>query len=71
MADAELGVGVAELELFVGELAVDVEDRFLGGDFFGQLGGEDGFAGVGHGEEDNVLVFDDEASTEEAWVGPG
>ena len=64
-----VGVGVAELELFIGEFAVDVEDGLFGGNFFGQLGGEDGFAGVGYGEEDDVLVFDDEASTEEAWVG--
>ena len=68
VAYAALGVGVAELELFVGEFAVDVEDGLLGGDFFGQLGGEDGFSGVGDGEEDGVLVLDDETVAEEAGV---
>ena len=43
--------GIAELELFVGELAVDVKDAVLPGDFVGHLDGKDGFAQVGVGEK--------------------
>ena len=49
--------GVAELELFVGELAVDVEDAPAAGDFVGHLDGEDGLAQVGVGEEAADLAF--------------
>ena len=44
-------VGVAELELLFGELAVEVEDAVPLGDFFGNLHGVDGFPEVGVGEE--------------------
>lgn len=43
-------VGVAELELLFGELAVEVEDAVPLGDFFGNLHGVDGFSQVGIGE---------------------
>ena len=52
--DVRLGTvvgGIAELELFVGELAVDVEDAVLPGYFVGHLDGKDGFAQVGVGEK--------------------
>ena len=71
VAGAGLRVGVAELKLFVGEFAVDVEHRFAAGDIFGHLGGENGFAGVGDGEEDRVFIFDDEVVTIETGIGPG
>ena len=54
------GVGVAQLELFGGEFEVHVEYLFAPGDIFGYLDGEDGFADVAGGEDDGVLVLDDE-----------
>ena len=68
VADAQVRVGIAELELLVGEFAVDVEDRFVAGDLLGELGGEDGFPGVGDRKEDDVLVLDDEVVAEEPGV---
>lgn len=44
-------VGVAELKLFLGQLAVQVKHRPVGGNAFRNLDGVDGFAEVGIGEE--------------------
>ena len=63
------GVGVAHLELFGGEFEVNVEDFFLAGDVLGYLDGEDGFADVAGGEDDGVLVLDDEVVEVHLGVG--
>ena len=62
--------GVAQLELFVGELAVYVEDTTAAGDFIGHLDGKDGFAQVGVGEEAADLAFVPERKVERVGVGP-
>ena len=51
MSFVGLGIAVAELELFVRELAVNVDDFVFEGYFVGHLDGEDGFAEVGVGKE--------------------
>ena len=60
------GVGVAELELLVGHLAVDVEDAVPDGDVGGHLNGEDGFSEVGVGKEAADFLFEPEFVVE--WV---
>lgn len=46
MAVARGRVGIAHLELLAGEFEVKVQDFLLSGNFFGYLGGKDGFANV-------------------------
>lgn len=68
---ARVGVGVAHLELLVGQLQVDVEDLFFPGDALGYLDGQDGLASIALGKEDGVLVLDDEVVEPGLGVGPG
>jgi len=51
VTDVVFYVVVSELELFVGELAVHVEDVLFSGYCVGHLDGVDGFAEVGVGKE--------------------
>ena len=55
--EAGFGIGVAHLELLVGEFAVDQEDILGQGDVFGHLDSVDGLAQVGVGEEAADLSF--------------
>ena len=66
---AGVPVGVAELELLLGEFAVQVEDGALGGDVFGDLDGEDGFTEVGVREEAADFPFEPERVEEFVGVG--
>lgn len=59
--DASVFLDVTHLELFGGQLAVNVEDFFFAGDIFGQLRAEDGFAGVGGGDDHGAFVLNNEA----------
>ena len=68
---AGFGVEVAELELFVGEFAVYVEDFLVPGYLVGHLDGEDGLAEVGVGEEAAYFALVPEAVVEVAGVGTG
>ena len=61
-------VGVAHLELLVGKFEVDEEERLSPGDFFGNLGDEDGLAYAGGSEDDGAFVLDDETVEEGAGV---
>ncbi len=63
------GVGVAHLELLGREFEVNVEYPFLPGDVLGYLDGEDGFADIAGGEDDGVLVLDDEVVEVRLGVG--
>ena len=56
--------GVAELELFVGEFAVDVEDAPAAGNLVGHLDGQDGLAQVGVGKEAADFAFVPEGEVE-------
>lgn len=67
---AGVGVGVAHLELLVGEFAVHKEDILRYGDFFGHLDGIDGFAQVGVGEEAADFAFVPEFVVERVGIRP-
>lgn len=54
----DLPFNVAHLELLGREFTVQIKDCVLSGDSLGHLGGQDGFAGVGGGEEDGAFPFD-------------
>ncbi len=54
------GVGVAHLELLGGKFEVHVHYLLAPGDVLGYLDGEDGLAYIAGGEDDGVLVLDDE-----------
>ena len=69
VAGAGLGIGVAELELFVGHFAVDVQDAVREGDVGGHLDGEDGFTEVGVGKEAADLFFEPEFVVEGVGIG--
>ena len=58
--DVGVALDVAHLELFGTEFAVKVEHDVFAGDGFGHLGGEDGLAGVGGGDDDRAFSFDQE-----------
>lgn len=57
VAFSSFGAAVAELELFVGEFSVDVENVSCTGDFVGHLDCEDGFSEVGVCEEAAYFSF--------------
>ena len=63
------GVGVAHLELLGGEFEVHVHYLLAPGDVLGYLDGEDGFADVAGGEDDGVLVLNDEVVEVSLGVG--
>lgn len=71
VAFSSVGVAVAELELFVGEFAVDVEDVSCACDFVGHLDCEDGFSEVGVCEEAAYFSFVPEFEIELDWVRSG
>ena len=56
--------GVTELELLVGEFAVDVEDAPAAGNLVGHLDGQDGLAQVGVGKEAADFAFVPEGEVE-------
>lgn len=62
-------VGVAELGLLFGELAVEVEDAVPAGDLLGDLHGVDGFPEVGVGEEAGDFSLVPEFEEERDRVG--
>ena len=68
--DAGVGVAVAQLELLVGELAVDQQDVLPPGDVLGHLDSEDGLAQVGVGEQAADLALVPELLVEGRGVGP-
>ena len=70
MEGVRVGIGVAHLELFVGEFAVHEEDVLGEGDLFGHLDGVDGFAQVGVGEEAADFSFIPEFVEQGVGVGP-
>ena len=57
------------LELLGTEFAVQVEHDVFAGDGFGHLGGEDGLAGVGGGDNDRAFSFDQEVVEVALGVG--
>lgn len=61
-------VGVAHLELLVGELAVHQEDVLGKGDLLGHLDSVDGFAQVGVGEQAADLAFVPKFVVEGIWI---
>ena len=69
--DAGVFLDVTHLELFGGQLAVDVENFFFASDIFGQLRAEDGFAGVGGGDDHGAFVLDNEAVEVRLGIGCG
>lgn len=63
------GIAVAELELFVGHLAVDVEDAVPDGDVGGHLDGEDALSQVRIGKEAADFLFEPEFVVEGIGIG--
>ena len=71
MDGAGLFIDISHLELLGAEFAVKVKDFVFKGYVFGHLGGEDGFAGVGGGDDDSAFAFDEEPVEIFAWHGFG
>ena len=53
-------IGIAQLELFFGEFAIDIQNRIGCGDLVGYLYGEDGLPDVGIREEASNLPLEPE-----------
>ena len=67
--DVGVALDIAHLELLGTEFAVQVEHDVFAGDGFGHLGGEDGLAGVGGGDNDRAFSFDQEVVEVALGVG--
>ena len=64
-----LTVGVAHLELFGREFAVDVKDLFFPGNGLGHLGAENGLSHVGRGKDHGILALNDEVVEVDFGIG--
>ena len=71
MPGAGFRIVVTELELFVGELAIDIKDFLVASYLIGHLDGENGFSKVAVCKEAAYFAFVPKAVIEVAGVGAG